>query len=295
MICTLCPRRCAAERTGETGRGVCGAGTMPRIARAALHRWEEPCISGRHGSGAVFFSGCPLRCRYCQNEEISRGRAGEVVSCERLAEIFRELEDQGAENINLVTAGHFVPAVIRALSIYRPRVPVVYNTSGYESLETLRSLEGLVDIYLPDLKYLDERTAAWLSGAADYPRVAVAAIHEMIRQTGPAMLNEEDMMVSGTLIRHLVLPGMVTRSLQVLTFIRDEFPGVPVSVMGQYIPCGEAAGIPGLDRKLTGKEYARVIRHAEQIGLEGFRQMAGADSRCYVPAFDGTGVKEKSR
>ena len=191
MICTLCPRNCRAERTEHTGAGLCRMGTLPRIARAALHMWEEPCISGTRGSGAVFFSGCGLRCIFCQNEAISHGGAGEYVSIERLAEICRELEAQGAHNINLVTAAQFVPQVIRALELYRPKIPIVYNSSGYETIETLRLLEGYVDIYLPDFKYIDPQMAKLLSGAADYPEVAQAAIAEMLRQTGPAVYDAE--------------------------------------------------------------------------------------------------------
>ena len=182
MICTLCPRNCKAERAEETGAGVCRMGTMPRIARAALHMWEEPCISGTRGSGAVFFSGCGLRCVFCQNERISQKGEGKQVTPKRLSEIFRELEEQGAHNINLVTAAHFVPTVLDALALYRPNLPIVYNSSGYESVETLRMLDGAVDIYLPDYKYIDPNMAAMLSGARDYPDVAHAAIAEMVRQ-----------------------------------------------------------------------------------------------------------------
>ena len=228
MICTLCPRNCHAERTGESGSGVCGVGALPKIARAGLHMWEEPCISGTRGSGTVFFSGCGLKCVFCQNETISHGGEGKVVSIDRLAEIFRELEEQGGHNINLVTAAQFVPAVIAALNIYRPQIPIVYNSSGYESVETLRTLEGYVDIYLPDFKYIDSGMARLLSGAADYPEVALGAIREMVRQTGAAVYDENGMMLRGTQIRHLVLPGLTGDSMKILTMIADEFPGVPV-------------------------------------------------------------------
>ena len=207
MICSLCPRNCRVERRDDAGSGVCGVGALPKIARAGLHMWEEPCISGTRGSGTVFFSGCGLRCVFCQNEEISHGGEGKVVSVERLTEIFRELEAAGAHNINLVTAAQFVPAVIAALELYRPRIPIVYNSSGYESVETLRLLEGYVDIYLPDYKYIDAGMAKLLSGAADYPDVALDAIREMVRQTGAAVYDEAGMMLRGTQIRHLVLPG----------------------------------------------------------------------------------------
>ena len=290
MICTLCPRNCGAERTAESGAGVCRMGTQPKIARAALHMWEEPCISGTRGSGAVFFSGCGLRCVFCQNEAISQQGEGKIVTPARLAEIFRELEAQGAHNINLVTAAHFVPAVLEALSLYRPNIPIVYNSSGYESIETLRMLSGVVDIYLPDYKYIDPNMAAMLSGARDYPEVAFAAIAEMIRQTGAPVYDENGMMQRGTLIRHLILPGLTGDSMKILTRIRDEFPGIPVSLMGQYTPCGRALSIPGMDRKIKKKEYARVLAHMEAIGLDGYRQELGSADGAFIPSFDETGV-----
>lgn len=290
MICTLCPRNCGAERTAESGAGVCRMGTQPKIARAALHMWEEPCISGTRGSGAVFFSGCGLRCVFCQNEAISQQGEGKIVTPARLAEIFRELEAQGAHNINLVTAAHFVPAVLEALNLYRPNIPIVYNSSGYESIETLRMLSGIVDIYLPDYKYIDPNMAAMLSGARDYPEVAFAAIAEMIRQTGAPVYDENGMMQRGTLIRHLVLPGLTGDSMKILTRIRDEFPGIPVSLMGQYTPCGRALSIPGMDRKIKKKEYARVLAHMEAIGLDGYRQELGSADGAFIPSFDETGV-----
>lgn len=290
--CVLCPRQCGAQRTEDAGSGVCGVGTLPRIARAALHMWEEPCISGTRGSGAIFFSGCGLRCIFCQNESISHGCEGETVSVERLAEIFRELEAQGAHNINLVTAAQFVPAVIRALDLYRPAIPVVYNSSGYERVETLRMLEGYVDIYLPDFKYIDPQMAKLLSGAEDYPQTAMEAIREMIRQTGPAQYDEDGMMRRGTQIRHLVLPGLTGDSMKILSVIRDEFPEASVSLMGQYTPFGRALSMPGLNRRLKKKEYARVLAHMEAIGLDGYRQELESASEAFVPAFDGTGVMD---
>ena len=286
----LCPRRCGIERADTAGKGVCGVGTLPRIARAALHMWEEPCISGTRGSGAVFFSGCGLKCIFCQNEPISHGGEGETVSVERLAEIFRELEAQGAHNINLVTAAQFAPAVVQALNIYRPAVPIVYNSSGYERIQTLRMLEGYVDIYLPDFKYVDPQMAKLLSGAQDYPQVALEAIREMIRQTGPAQYDADGMMLRGTQIRHLVLPGLTGDSMKILSVIKDEFPGAGVSLMGQYTPFGKALSMPGMNRKLKKKEYARVLAHMEAIGLDGYRQELESASEAFVPAFDGTGV-----
>ncbi len=294
MICSLCPRRCGAARTETAGSGVCGEGTLPRIARAALHRWEEPCISGTRGSGAVFFSGCALRCAFCQNEAISRGGCGEAVSIRRLADIFRELEEQGAHNINLVTAAHFIPAVLDALELYRPGIPLVYNSSGYESMETLRLLDGVIDVYLPDYKYIDPAMARLLSGAANYPDVAWAAITEMCRQTGKAVYDDQGMMTRGTLIRHLLLPGLTGDAMRILTRIRDELPDTPVSLMGQYVPCGRARDIPGMNRRVTKREYDRVKAHMQMIGLDGYRQELEAASGEYVPDFDLSGVNASS-
>lgn len=269
---------------------MCGVGSMPKIARAALHMWEEPCISGTRGSGAVFFSGCGLKCIFCQNEAISHGGEGEYVTPERLSEIFCELEAQGAHNINLVTAAQFVPAVIRALDLYRPHIPIVYNSSGYERVETLKMLEGYVDIYLPDFKYIDPAMAKLLSGAEDYPGVAMAAIGEMLRQTGPAVYDDNGMMLRGTQIRHLVLPGLTGDSMKILSVIADEFPGAAVSLMGQYVPFGKALTMPGMNRRIKKKEYARVLAHMQAIGLDGYRQELESASEAFVPAFDGTGV-----
>ncbi len=290
MICTLCPRNCGAERGDDAGSGVCGVGALPKIARAGLHMWEEPCISGARGSGAVFFSGCGLKCVFCQNESISHGGEGKIVSVKRLAEIFGELEAAGAHNINLVTAAQFVPAVIEALKLYRPQIPIVYNSSGYERVETLRMLEGYIDIYLPDYKYIDSGMAKLLSGAADYPEVALEAIREMVRQTGKAVYDADGIMLRGTQIRHLVLPGLTGDSMKILTMIADEFPGVPVSLMGQYTPFGKALSISGMNRRVTKKEYKRVLAHMDAIGLPGYRQELESADAQYVPAFDGTGV-----
>ena len=222
MICTLCPRRCGAERTEEEGRGFCGMPAGIRVARAALHMWEEPPISGTHGSGTVFFSGCTLRCAYCQNGSISAGGYGKAITTAHLREIFETLIAQGAHNINLVTPTHFLPWILPALEP-KLSVPVVYNCGGYESVETLRALEGLVDIYLPDFKYSDAALAKKLSAAPDYPQIASAAILEMYQQVGGAVI-EDEQMTRGVIIRHLVLPGCIDNSLGVLDWIADNFP-----------------------------------------------------------------------
>lgn len=286
MICTLCPRNCGAERAPERGTGVCRMGTLPKIARAALHRWEEPCISGTRGSGAVFFSGCGLRCVFCQNESISQRGEGKIVTPKRLSEIFRELEAQGAHNINLVTAAHFVPAVLDALALYRPNIPIVYNSSGYESVETLRMLEGAVDIYLPDYKYIDPNMAAMLSGARDYPDTAHAAIDEMVRQTGAPVYDQDGMMTRGMIVRHLVLPGHLGNTFRALRFIKNELPeGTPVSLMAQYTPCVQTP-YHELNRKLSKLEYDTVVNEMIKLGLDGFVQELESADEGFIPPFE---------
>lgn len=289
MNCKLCPRECGAERT--TGDTPCRSAEEMRIARADLHFWEEPPLSGERGSGAVFFTGCPLGCRYCQNYGISRGGdRGRAVSPEELCGIFFELIGRGAHNINLVTPTHFVPGIRRALLMRRLPVPVVYNTSGYERVETLRSLEGLVDIYLPDFKYAQSGLAAGLSDAPDYPAAALSAIHEMVRQAGPPEYDDEGMMTRGVLVRHLILPGHTRNSIEALEIISREFPGIPVSLMAQYTPWGQAKeGIPGypeLSRPITKRELLKVQDALFDLGLEGFVQSRKAKGAQYIPEFE---------
>lgn len=290
--CTLCPRRCGAKRSSLSGNGRCGVGADAVVARAALHFWEEPCISGTRGSGAVFFTGCPLGCIFCQNYAISRKKQiGKTVSPDRLAQIFENLTAQGAHNINLVTPTHFVPAILEALSIHRPTVPVVYNCGGYESLETLKLLEGHVDIYLPDFKYAEGSLAAELSDAPDYPETAEIAIREMIRQTGPAEYDADGIMTHGTIVRHLILPGHTKNSIAVLDWLAQNLPeGVPVSLMAQYVPCGRAAEFPPLDRRITKREYEKVQDHLFSLGLDGYVQERESASKSYIPPFDLSGV-----
>lgn len=287
MICRLCPRRCGTLRD-ETHTGFCAVGLLPVIGRAAPHFWEEPCISGSRGSGAVFFAGCTLQCVFCQNYALSRGNEGRSVTVPRLREIFRSLQEQGVHNLNLVTGSQFIPAILRALDP-PPPLPVVWNSGGYESLPSLRALEGHVQVYLPDMKYMDASLAAACSGAADYPEVARAAIREMFRQTGPYELDGEGMLRRGVLIRHLILPGQLDNSFAVLDWIRDTFrPGqVLVSLMGQYTP----NGIGGPGRTLSAGEYRRVEEYMFALGiLEGYTQDISSAESAYTPAFDGTGV-----
>ncbi len=286
--CFLCPHRCGVDRSAA--RGFCGMGERPRVARAALHFWEEPCISGARGSGAVFFSGCTLRCAYCQNFSISHGGEGQDISAQRLADIFKELEAQGAHNINLVTGTPFVPAILDALEMYRPSIPIVWNTGGYETLETLKLLEGAVDIYLPDLKHVSPRLSKLCANAPDYFEIASAAILEMCRQTGEAVYDADGMMQKGVIVRHLILPGCTGDSIRALDFIAERLPqGTPVSLMRQFTPEPWCA-IPGLDRRVTDAEYGRVLAHFEMLDLPGYTQEKEAADGAFTPKFDGTGV-----
>ena len=289
MICTLCPRRCGAERTAEAGGGFCRMPGGLRVARAMLHHWEEPPISGQNGAGTVFFSGCTLGCVYCQNGDISAGGFGKDISTARLREIFEELIAQGAHNIELVTPTHFLPWILPALTPRLP-VPVVYNCGGYERVETLRALEGLVDVYLPDLKYADGALAAELSGAADYFPVACEAIREMFRQVGP-YVQEDGLLTRGVVIRHLVLPGYLDNTRRVLDWIAETFaPGdVLVSLMSQYTPTANMTG--RLARRVTAAEYRAAADYMRNCGItDGFVQERTSAEEAYTPAFDGEGV-----
>lgn len=296
MGCALCPRMCGVNR--DEGKGHCGVGSTLKVARAALHQWEEPCLSGERGSGTVFFSGCPLGCVYCQNRAISRGEAGVEITVERLAEIFLELEQKGAHNINLVTPTHYLEGIIPALEQAKAQglsLPVVYNTSGYERVESLRRLEGLVDIWLPDLKYADEARAARYSRAADYFPVAVAAIDEMVRQQRTPVLDEQGMMKKGVMIRHLLLPGGLEDSKAVLTHVRRRWGDqVYCSIMSQYTPVPGLEPWPELNRTVTEEEYDQLVDHAVEIGItQGFIQEGGAAEESFIPAFNGEGVLPK--
>lgn len=285
--CTLCPRHCGSYRGEREGRGFCRMGTWPVVARAALHMWEEPCISGTEGSGTIFFSGCSLGCVFCQNTCISTEHSiGEAISVQRLHELMMELAQQGARNINLVTPTHFLPAVREALEMGKPPVPVVYNCGGYEEVEALRTLEGLVDIYLPDMKYRDRELGQRLSGVPDYPEKAAAAIREMVRQTGPARYFEDGMMKSGTMIRHLILPGHTKNSIAVLQWISDTFhTEIPVSLMAQYVPCGRAREFPEINRRITRREYEKVLDALFRLDLDGYAQDLASAKKDFIPPF----------
>lgn len=287
MICSICPRKCAVSR--EVNAGFCGMGPLPVVSRAAPHFWEEPCISGEKGSGAVFFAGCNLRCSFCQNYHISALRKGTEVSVEKLRTIFRNLKAQGVHNLNLVTGTHFAHAIAKALE-EDPGLPVVWNCGGYESVSALRALEGKVQVYLPDMKYSAASLAAELSQAGDYPAVAKAAILEMFRQTGPYELDGDGMLKRGVLIRHLVLPGQLDNTFGVLDWIADTFRegDVLVSLMGQYTPNGHG----GPERRLTEEEYRRAADYMLGLGLyEGYTQELDSAQSAYTPDFDGTGIE----
>lgn len=290
FICTLCPRNCGALR-GESGGGVCGMGADPVIARAAPHFDEEPVISGTRGSGTVFFSGCSLKCCFCQNFDLSHHGFGKRISVQRLREIYFELIDKGVHNINLVNPTHFANAVYESLEGGLP-VPVVWNTGGYEKVETLRRFEGRVQVYLPDLKYISPETAASYSKAKDYFAYALPAIKEMLRQTGPVEIGEDGVIRRGTIVRHLILPGCAQESMQLLDVIQNELPGAWVSLMAQYLPFGDATAIPALNRRLTQQEYDLVADHLCEIGLEdGFIQELSSSDEKYIPKFDLSGVE----
>ena len=284
MICTLCPRQCRADRAVRPG--FCGLGEEMRIARIAPHLWEEPPVSGTRGTGAVFFSGCTLRCVYCQNGEISHTGEGRPFTPRELSDALKRLADLGVHTLSLITGTPFVPQILNALELWRPPLPVVWNTSGYETVETLRRLEGAVDVWLPDLKHWSARMGQLCAGAPDYFETASAAIREMCRQAGPCRYDEDGVMTRGVLVRHLILPGLTGESMKLLTWIRDSLPaGTPVSLMRQYVPCN-GVSVPGLDRRVTEKEYRRVRDHMQALDLPGFLQEADSADRDFIPAFN---------
>ena len=286
-ICALCPRRCSAARSDTQGRGYCGLGTLPRVARCAPHFWEEPCISGTKGSGTIFFTGCVLSCVFCQNYAISQERHGRTLTVEQLSDEIKRLEEQGVHNINLVSPTPYIESIIRCFELYKPEIPVVYNTGGYERPQTLRRLEGIVDIYLPDMKYIDPELSKRFSGAEDYPEAALLAIKEMVRQTGAPVFDDDGMMKSGTIVRHLILPQHTKNSIGVLELLKREFDkDILVSLMGQYIPMGRASEFKELGRRITAREYDKVLMKYEELGLDGYVQELSSAKESYVPDFD---------
>lgn len=296
--CSLCPRNCKVDRvTGQTG--YCGMDQKVRVARAALHMWEEPCISGKRGSGAVFFTGCNLRCCFCQNRDIAIGDSGLEITVERLAEIFLELQEKGAANINLVTGTHYIPQIITALDSARKyglKIPIVYNCGGYESVESLKLLEGYIDVYLPDYKYAENELAGKFSHAYDYPEIALKAVREMVRQTGISQFNEEGYIQRGTIVRHLILPGHTRNSKKVLELLHESFgKQIYISIMNQYTPVFEQKEYTELNRCVTRREYEKVLDHAFEIGIEnGFFQDGETARESFIPAFDYEGVRKNA-
>ena len=291
-ICSLCPRRCSAPRGAETAGGFCRSPLLPTVARAAAHYGEEPCIAGKNGTGAIFFTGCNLRCVFCQNRAISMGGRGRTLSVSELRTLFLRLQNDGVDSIDLVTGAHYIPFIAEALSGLSLNVPIVWNSSGYESLEALRMLDGLVQVYIPDYKYSDSKAAFRYSLAADYPEVARAAILEMYRQTGPAVLDERGLLLRGVLIRHLILPGRIEDARDAIDFAADSFPdgSVLFSLMSQYTPMPGLDDFPELQRRIRPEENDTLIHYMRVRGLNGFWQELEAATEAEIPAFDLTGV-----
>jgi len=293
MICNLCPRNCNTDRSTKTG--YCKMTDTLRVSRAALHFWEEPCISGENGSGTVFFSGCNMGCVYCQNQDISHEGFGKEITVERLAEIFVELEKKSAHNINLVTPTHFVPQIVQAVKISRKNglsVPVVYNTSGYEKAENIESLKGTVDVFLPDFKYFCGETAKKYSFCADYPQTAKKAIAQMVKQTGPCVFDDDGIIQKGVIVRVLVLPGHTDEAKQIIEYLYTTYKDdIFISIMSQYTPCTDLQKYPEINRRLTQEEYDDVIDFAVELGLEnGFVQEGESASESFIPPFNLEGV-----
>lgn len=292
--CLLCPRKCGINRsTGQTG--VCGVSSEIKVARAALHYWEEPCISGKRGSGAVFFSGCSLHCVFCQNREISDGKAGKLISKERLSDIFMELADKGANNINLVTPGQYIPDIVWAVNDAKSRgmkLPIIYNTSGYENVTELKLLEGIVDVYLSDFKYMDSTLSARYSRAKDYPSVAKQALSEMVRQQPDVVIDDATGLIQkGVIVRQLLLPGHVNDAKAVLKYLYDTYHDhVYISMMSQFTPIA-LKDYPEINRTVTRREYERLVDYALEIGItNAFIQEGDVAKDSFIPAFDCEGV-----
>ncbi len=290
MLCNMCPRKCNIDRSVSVG--YCGVPNTVKIARAGLHYWEEPIISGSEGSGTVFFSGCNLKCVYCQNYDISNQGFGKEITVERLAQIFKELEDKGANNINLVTPSHYVDQIIQALDIYKPNIPIVYNTSGYDSVENIQKLSGYVDVYLTDLKYYSNNLAKKYSKAENYFEVTSQAILQMVKQQPKNVYNQKGMLTKGVVIRHMILPNNTTDSFKVLDWIKQNVGSEAlVSLMGQYTPYFNVEKYPEINRKLKPIEYKMVLKHFFDIGLtNGFSQELSSATEDYIPPFDLEGV-----
>ena len=291
MKCNQCPRQCNIDRSTSTG--FCGASENVTLALANLHHSEEPIISGTNGSGTIFFSGCNLKCVFCQNYEVSNNNIGKEISANRLAEIFKELEDSGAHNINLVTPTHYAEQIIKALDIYHPNIPIVYNSNGYESVETIRKLSKYIDIYLTDFKYYDDSLASRLSHAKNYREVATLALNEMLINQ-PQNIIQDGIMKKGVIVRHLVLPNHTDDSIQVLNYLNEKFGNaLLISLMSQYVPLNDLSSHLDISRPLKPIEYKIVLSHLEKLGFDGFMQELSSNSTSYIPTFDYSGVDKK--
>ena len=293
MLCNLCPRNCNTDR--DKSVGYCKMTNTVKVSRAALHFWEEPCISAENGSGTVFFSGCNMGCVYCQNQDISHQGFGKEISVDRLAEIFIELQQKNAHNINLVTPTHYTPQIIGAVKTARENglsIPVVYNTSGYEKAENIKSLEGIVDVFLPDFKYISSDTAQHYSCCADYPQMAKAAIRQMVKQTGPCVFDDEGVVQKGVIVRVLVLPGQTEEAKSIIEYLYNTYGDtVFISIMSQYTPCTNLENYPEINRTLTQQEYDEVVDFAVELGLEnGFVQEGESAAESFIPPFNLEGV-----
>ena len=290
--CISCPRQCKVDR--NVGKGVCGVGYKPKVAKAFLHKWEEPCISGVNGSGTVFFSGCNLKCVFCQNYNISQNYTGKEISIEELSNIYLKLKKMGAHNINLVNPTHYSTQIRESLEISSNlKIPVIYNTNAYETIDGLKAVEGMVDVYLPDLKYIEESTALKYSGVQNYFEVAANAINEMYRQVRGPVFDENGIITKGLIIRHLILPGRSSESMKILDYIKNNLPDdIYISLMSQYTPCFKADIHPEINRKITRREYDRVLNHFFKLGFEnGYVQERESASSEYIPEFDLEGLE----
>lgn len=289
MICNSCPRKCNIDR--ETALGFCKSPSAFRLSRAALHYWEEPCISGQNGSGTVFFSGCNLGCVFCQNYEISHKNKGKEISDEKLIQIFNSLIEQGANNINLVNPTHYAKRLADVLSKWKSPIPIVYNSSGYEDLDTLNALDGLIDIYLPDFKYINSTKAKRYSKAENYPQIAMKALKEMRRQVSNDSFDENGIMQKGMIIRHLILPANTNSSIEAIDYLADNFSDTYLSLMAQYVPCGNLSEYKEINRALTKREYDKVVNHAIERNIDKiFIQELSSATKAYIPSFNFEGI-----
>ena len=284
--CRDCPRDCNKQRSLSTGAGFCKMGMKPKIARVSLHHWEEPCISGENGSGTIFFSGCNMHCIYCQNYNISTMNKGTLISINKLADIYKELEEMGVHNINLVTPTHFSYTILKSFEMYKPKIPIIYNSSGYEKVDTLKHFEGVVDVYLVDIKYYDRLKSKKYSNIDNYFEIASSAIKEMFRQTGEVVFDSNGIINKGIIIRHLILPISTKDSIKILEWIKCTFnKSILVSLMSQYTPLNDLSNFQEINRKITKREYEKVLNKFIELELNGYVQELSSANKCYIPDF----------